>query len=783
MGGVILKTNLPVIILRRIILLPNNDIRLEFENDDSKSIVDVSELFHDNHVLVVSQINLLEEKPNINQLEKYGVVSKISHKMELPNGKVRVTITGLYRAKVHEYLNKNREDDILESIISKSEIDVISEKEEEAFTRKLYREMESYIKNLPYVSNSVLSLIHNVNSLNKMTDIIVPYLQIDNFRTIEYLRQTSSLKRLEMILEDIYREKEMFQIEKKLDTKVQKEMEDNQKEYLLREKMKAIKEELGDTSLKDVEVEQIKERIEKIQVPEQIRDKLKNELKRYEILSNTSPEINTTRTYIEWLLDLPWGKYTVDNNQLEDVRKQLDDSHNGLEKVKTRIIEYLAVKQMTSSLRSPIICLVGPPGVGKTTLAFSIAKAMNRNFVKISVGGITDEAELIGHRRTYIGASPGRIIQSMKKAKSMNPVFLIDEIDKMTYGYRGDPASTMLEILDPEQNQYFSDNYIEEEFDLSKVMFIATANNIEDIPEALKDRLEIVMLSGYTEYEKLDISRKYLLPKICKEHGVNVKGIDIKDEVLLYIIRYYTKESGVRDLERNLSTIIRKIVTSIVFSHVLVNKVIIDKKKIEEYLGKQKYSFIGSNKQTEIGVVNGLAYTKFGGDVLPIEANYFKGNGNLVLTGSLGDVMKESAIIALNYIKSNCKYFHVDYPLITENDIHIHVPEGAIPKDGPSAGITLVTTMISLFTNFKVPSDIAMTGEITLRGKVLPIGGLKEKSIGAHRNGIRTIIIPQENVKDLEDIPDEVKEDIEYIPVKNYKDVMKFLKKKELVKV
>lgn len=778
-----MKSNLPVIILRRIILLPNNDIRLEFENDDSKSIVDVSELFHDNHVLVVSQINLLEEKPNIHELEKYGVVSKISHKMELPNGKVRVTITGLYRAQVHEYLNKNREDDILESIISKSEIDSISEKEEEAFTRKLYREMESYIKNLPYISNSVLSLIHNVTSLNTMTDIIVPYLQIDNLRTIEYLKQTSSLKRLEMILEDIYREKELFQIEKELDTKVRKEMEDNQKEYLLREKMKAIKEELGDTSLKDVEVEQIKERIEAIQAPEEIKVKLKNELRRYEILSNTSPEINTIRTYIEWLLDLPWGKYTVDNDQLENVRKQLDGSHNGLEKVKTRIIEYLAVKQMTSSLRSPIICLVGPPGVGKTTLAFSIAKAMNRNFVKISVGGITDEAELIGHRRTYIGASPGRIIQSMKKAKSMNPVFLIDEIDKMTYGYKGDPASTMLEILDPEQNRYFSDNYIEEEFDLSKVMFIATANNIEDIPEALRDRLEIVMLSGYTEYEKLDIARKYLLPKICKEHGVNVKGIDIKDEVLLYIIRYYTKEAGVRDLERNLSTIIRKIVTSLVFSHILVNKVIIDKKKVEEYLGKQKYSFIGSNKQTEIGVVNGLAYTKFGGDVLPIEANYFKGNGNLVLTGSLGDVMKESAIIALNYIKSNCKYFHVDYPLITENDIHIHVPEGAIPKDGPSAGITLVTTMISLFTNFKVPSDIAMTGEITLRGKVLPIGGLKEKSIGAHRNGIRTIIIPEENIKDLEDIPDEVKKDIEYIPVKNYKDVMKFLKKKELVKV
>ena len=651
-----MKTNLPVIILKGIVLLPNNDIRLEFENDDSKNIVDISELFHDNKVLVVSQLDLLEEMPNIDELEKYGVVSKISHKMELPNGKVRVTINGLYRAEVHEYLNKNRPDDILESIISKKISEELPEKEEKAFIRKLYREMELYIKALPYVSNSVLSLVNNVTSLDKMTDIIIPYLQIDNKRTMKYLKENSALKRLEMILEDIYSEKEMFQIEKQIDTKVRKEMEENQKEYILREKIKAIKQELGDSSLKDVEIEELKNQIKEIKAPENIKIKLENELKRYETLNASSPEVNTTRNYIDWLISLPWGKYTIDNDDLNEVRNKLDDSHNGLEKVKTRIIEYLAVKQMSGNLRSPIICLVGPPGVGKTTLAFSIAKAMKRNFVKISVGGITDEAELIGHRRTYIGANPGRIISSLKKAKSMNPVFLIDEIDKMSYSYKGDPASTMLEILDPEQNKYFSDNYIEEEFDLSKVMFVATANNIEDIPEALRDRLEIVTLSGYTEYEKLDIAKKYLLPKICKEHGVNIKGINIKDEVLLYIIRYYTKEAGVRELERQLSAIIRKIVTSIVTKHILVNKVIIDRKKVKEYLGNKKYDFIGSNKQSEVGVVNGLAYTNFGGDVLPIEINCFKGTGNLVLTGSLGDVMKESAIIALNYIKSNYKY-------------------------------------------------------------------------------------------------------------------------------
>ena len=775
-----MKTNLPVIILKGIVLLPNNDIRLEFENDDSKNIVDISELFHDNKVLVVSQLDLLEEMPNIDELEKYGVVSKISHKMELPNGKVRVTINGLYRAEVHEYLNKNRPDDILESIISKKISEELPEKEEKAFIRKLYREMELYIKALPYVSNSVLSLVNNVTSLDKMTDIIIPYLQIDNKRTMKYLKENSTLKRLEMILEDIYSEKEMFQIEKQIDTKVRKEMEENQKEYILREKIKAIKQELGDSSLKDVEIEELKNQIKEIKAPENIKIKLENELKRYETLNASSPEVNTTRNYIDWLISLPWGKYTIDNDDLNEVRNKLDDSHNGLEKVKTRIIEYLAVKQMSGNLRSPIICLVGPSGVGKTTLAFSIAKAMKRNFVKISVGGITDEAELIGHRRTYIGANPGRIISSLKKAKSMNPVFLIDEIDKMSYSYKGDPASTMLEILDPEQNKYFSDNYIEEEFDLSKVMFVATANNIEDIPEALRDRLEIVTLSGYTEYEKLDIAKKYLLPKICKEHGVNIKGINIKDEVLLYIIRYYTKEAGVRELERQLSAIIRKIVTSIVTKHILVNKVIIDRKKVKEYLGNKKYDFIGSNKQSEVGVVNGLAYTNFGGDVLPIEINCFKGTGNLVLTGSLGDVMKESAIIALNYIKSNYKYFHIDYEELIKNDIHIHVPEGAIPKDGPSAGITLTTAIISLFTNLKIDSNIAMTGEITLRGKVLAIGGLKEKSIGAHRNGIRTIIIPYDNLKDLDEIPEDIRNDINYITVKNYKDVIKFLKKEKV---
>lgn len=769
-----MKMNLPVIVLRGIILLPNNDIRIEFENNGSKTIIDTAELFHDNKVLLVNQLDLLEETPQINELPSIGVVCKISHKMELPNGKIRVLLTGLYRANVLEYLNTNQPEETLESIIATLEEQSLENKEEKVYINKLYKEIENYTKQVPYVGNSILSSIQSLDSLSKMTDIIVPFLKISLQRCNAYLCCTNPKERLEMILNDIHEEEEMFEIEHQIDLKVKKSIDDNQKEYLLREKLKLIKEELGDAVVKDDEIDQLRGRVDHLKAPDKIKDKLYAELQKYESLSPMSPEINVVRDYLEWLLSLPWNNYTVDNDDLEDVRLKLDASHNGLEKVKTRIIEYLAVKQMTNSLRGPIICLVGPPGVGKTSLAFSIAEAMNRKFVKISVGGISDEAELIGHRRTYVGANPGRIISAIKKAKSSNPVFLIDEIDKMTKNYKGDPASVLLEILDPEQNQFFSDHYIEEEYDLSKVMFIATANYIEDIPEALKDRLEIVNLSSYTEYEKVDIALKYAIPKICKEHGVNPKGIEFKPDAIVKIIRNYTKEAGVRELERQIATILRKIITTMVTKRIIVNKYIIDTKKVIEYLGKEKYTDT-SIKNGEVGVVNGLAYTTFGGDTLSIEVNYFEGKGNLILTGSLGDVMKESAMIALNYVKSNYKMFGIHYDALIQNDIHINVPEAAIPKDGPSAGITLTTAIISAFTGKKVDRKIAMTGEITLRGKVLEIGGLKEKSIGAHRNGINVIFIPEENKKDLEDIPEEVKKDITYIPVKNYKEVYTYL--------
>jgi len=769
-----IKTDLPVILLKGIVLLPNNDIRLEFESDESKNIIDVSELFHDNEILVVSTMESLD-KPDRAKLPKIGVVSKITHKMELPNGKTRVIITGKVRAKVHEYLNLNNSFEVIESIVSNIEEEKLDEQEEMVTIKKLYREIETCVKTIPNMSNSVLSLIINSSDLSKMTDIIAPFLPIENQRLMQYLLETKSIERAKLILEDLYKEKELYEIDKKIDSNIKKTLDDNQKEFILREKIKQIKQELGESNLKDDDVEILKEKLKKLKAPKNIKERINQEIKRYESLSMMSPEINIIKNYIDWLIDLPWEKETKDNEDLKEVRKILDESHYGLDSVKTRIIEFLAVKQMTQELRGPILCLVGPPGVGKTSLAFRVAKAINRNFVKISVGGINDEAEIIGHRKTYIGASPGKIISSMKKAGSINPVFLVDEIDKMTKDIKGDPASTLLEVFDPEQNKYFTDNYIEEEYDLSKVMFITTANYVEQIPEALRDRLEIVELSGYTEYEKLDICKKHLIKKISKEHGLEEGIVKFEDEALLSIIRYYTKEAGVRELERKISTIIRKIVTSIVMNNVKPKEIYITRENLKQYIGNEKYHYIYKNIDGQVGVVNGLAYTSYGGDVLPIEVNFYKGKGDLVLTGSLGEVMQESAKIAYSYIKSNCKKFKIDYNDIIDKDIHIHVPEGAIPKDGPSAGVALTTALISALLNKEVSTNIAMTGEITLRGNVLAIGGLKEKSTGACRNNIKKIIIPYDNQSDIDEIPEEIKNNIEYIPVKKYEEIFKII--------
>ncbi len=751
-----MKLTLPVIMLKGIVLLPNNEIRIDL-NNEMKTIIEKAIKFHNKKILIVYDIN------NSKELSYFGVICEIEHKLELPNNQIRIILNGLKRANILEYL--------IDDEVNVEEIEV--ENNNQIYIEKLNSELEKFTKIIPYVSNGVLALIKNNNDLNKITDLIVPYLQISIDRTNEYLYEINPIKRSEMILEDIYKEEQIFELEKEIDDRVKKKLDDAQKEFILREKIKVIKEELNEKSIKENDLDSLKEKLDLLDAPNKIKTKIELEIKRYESLQPTSPEVSITRNYIEWLLDLPWNKHTIDNDNLLEVKNILDKSHNGLENVKTRIIEYLAVKQVTNSLRAPIICLVGPPGVGKTSLAQSIANSMHRKFVKMSVGGVNDEAELIGHRKTYIGASPGRIISSIRKAKSSNPVFLIDEIDKMVKNFKGDPASVLLEILDPEQNKYFSDNYIEEEYDLSKVMFIATANYIEGIPEALKDRLEIVELSGYTEYEKLEIAKSHLLPNICKEHGLNYKSVVIKDEVILKIIRSYTKEAGVRELNRILSSIIRKIVTSLATTKIKSNKFIIDNKKIIEYIGKPKYMNTTKNKKTKIGVVNALAYTPFGGDVLPVEVNYFKGNGKLILTGSIGDVMKESATVALNYIKSNYKKYNIKYEELINNDIHIHIPDTAVSKDGPSAGVTLTTAIISAFNKLKIDCSVAMTGEITLRGEILPIGGLKEKSIAATRNNIKKIIIPYENEKDLEEIPLEVKNNIEFILVKKYDEIYK----------
>ncbi len=534
--------------------------------------------------------------------------------------------------------------------------------------------------------------------------------------------------------------------------------------------MRAIKEELGDVPDSDKDSDEIRKKLDENPYPDNIKEKIREELSRYEMLPAASGESGVIKTYIDWVIALPWWQESKDNEDLNMAQQILDEDHYGLEKVKERIMEYLAVKQMTNSLKAPILCLVGPPGVGKTSLSKSIARALDRKFVKISLGGVKDESEIRGHRRTYLGSLPGRFIQGMKKAGTINPVFLIDEIDKMASDYKGDPASAMLEVLDPEQNALFSDHYLEEPYDLSKVLFIATANYLEDIPAALKDRLEIIQLSSYTELEKLNIAKTHLIPKQIQENGLKSSQLKIDDDMILYMIRYYTREAGVRQLERTLATICRKSVLAILKDH--KRSIKLTKKLVNTWLGHEIFEYGKREQKDQVGAVTGLAYTAFGGDVLQIEVTHFDGKGKLVITGQLGDVRKESATIAYDYVRANAAKYKIQPELFEKNDIHIHVPEGAVPKDGPSAGVTLTTALVSSLSNTKVRSEVAMTGEVTLRGNVLPIGGLKEKSMAAHRCGIKTVVIPKANVKDMDDIPEAVKNSIEFVPVEKVSQVL-----------
>lgn len=760
-----MKFNLPVIVLKGTIILPEAEIKLEFEDEVSKNIIEESELFHDNNLLIVTQSGI-DENIIINELPNIGTIAHITRKLELPNGKVRIVLKGVKRAQILEYLNISK--DSLESIVSSIRNPYIDEETNRGLLRKLNVELENYINKVPYMSNSLLSLISDTTDLNKITDIIVNYLPIDISKKLEYLLEVSPVKRVEMILEDMYKEEQLFNIEKSIDTKVKKELDNDEKNFYLKEKIKLLKSELGEISPKEEEIENLRKSVEELDCNEEIKNKIIYEIDRYENMSSMSPELSIVRNYIDFILSLPWNKKTTDIEDFKLIRENLDKKHYDLNEVKLRIIEYLAVKKHSSSVDTPIICLVGPPGVGKTTLAYSIAEAIGRKFVKISVGGVDDEAIIKGHIRTYIGSSPGKIIDGIRRAKSSNPVFLIDEIDKMSNTYKGDPRSALLEVLDSNQNKYFKDNYLEEDYDLSNVLFITTANNIDNIPNELRDRLEIININGYTELDKLEITKKHIIPTICSKHGIG--NIKISDEDILNIIRYYTKESGLRELERLISKIVRKIVTDKVISN---KRIVLTIKNIEEYLGKRIYD--KEEIISEVGIVNSLVYTNFGGDITSIEVNHYEGSGNITLTGSLGDVMLESAKIALSYIKANYKLFNIDYNIF-KDDIHINIPNIAIKKEGPSAGISITTAIISALSNLSVNKNIAFTGEITLRGNILKIGGLKEKVIGAYLNNIDTIFIPYSNINDLDSIPQEIKSKIKFIPVKKYEEVYEYLK-------
>lgn len=763
------KTSLPVLLIRNMVLFPWSEIRLEFDSDNDKKVISLAESFYENNIVIANPKDLLEIDPDISELPKIGVLANIKMKIDMPNGKTRIILSGINRVYVHAY---TKDDNLFEAMVSDTEEDELDIKEELAYSRALNKHIEVYVKEVPYMSNSVLGQIAGITSISRLTDIIALFLPTTFERKKEYIEEVSSTSRVKMILDDINRDIEVMKLEEEIEREVTKKMDESQKEYVLREKIKTIKEELGDINDKDTDIDLLKDKIRKLNCPKKVREKLEYEISRYEMCSSLSPEVGIIRNYIDWLINLPWDNFTKDETNLVKVKKYLDSTHSGLDKAKERIIEYLAVKQKTNNLKSPILCFVGPPGVGKTTLAKSIAKSIGRETTKISVGGINDEAEIVGHRRTYLGANPGLIIQGMKKAGTTNPVFIIDEIDKMTKDIKGDPASSLLEVLDPEQNNKFIDLFIEEEFDLSNVMFITTANYIEQIPNELRDRLEIIELYSYTEYEKLDIAKKHLIPKEITEHGLTSKNVRFTDDAILTIIRGYTKEAGVRELDRVIATVIRKIVKDIVMNNTKSN-CIINNGNIKKYLGNKKYLDNNDKELLSAGVVNGLAYTPYGGDLLQVEVTYFSGTGNLVLTGSLGDVMKESATIALSYIKANAKTFKLDDKIFRENDFHIHVPEGAIPKEGPSAGVTLTTAILSSLLNKKVSSDVAMTGEVTLTGKVLPIGGLKEKSIAAFRSGIERVFIPKENEPDLEEIPKEIKNKIDFILVDDYIQIFK----------
>lgn len=761
------KLSIPLLPLRGLLVFPSMVLHLDVGREKSVKALDQAMLTDNSLILLSTQEDVQIEDPQQENIFKVGTISKVRQMLKLPNGTIRVLVEGLYRAKIVEYV---KEDTYFEVIYEKLEEQDGNDVEVDALTRTIITQFEQYVNLSKKISPETLAAVNDLDDASRLADVIASHLPLKIKEKQEILETFSVKTRLEKILSILNNEKEVLELERKISQRVKQQMEKTQKEYYLREQMKAIQKELGDKEGRAGEIEELRGKLDKLEAPEYVIEKIEKEIDRLEKIPTASAEGGVIRTYVDWLLDLPWSKRTEDDLDILHAEKILDEDHYGLEKAKERVLEYLAVQKLVKKMKGPILCLVGPPGVGKTSLAKSIARALGRKFVRISLGGVRDESEIRGHRRTYVGAMPGRVIQGMKTVGTINPVFILDEIDKMASDFRGDPASALLEVLDPEQNNTFSDHYIEIPYDLSNVMFITTANSIHTIPRPLLDRMELLHISGYTELEKLHIAQNYLLPKQMKEHGLSKDKLQVQEEAINEVIRRYTREAGVRNLEREIATLSRKAAKIIVSGE--KKKVVITAKNINQFLGKPRYRYGVAEAEDQIGAVTGLAWTPVGGDTLTIEVSVFPGKGKLTLTGQLGDVMKESAQAAFSFIRSRAAQLNIDYDFIDKNDIHIHVPEGAIPKDGPSAGITMATALISALTNTPVYRTVGMTGEITLRGRVLPIGGLKEKALAAHRAGLKTIIIPKENEKDLEEIPNSVKEDLNFILVDHLDQVL-----------
>lgn len=766
---IVKRQMIPLLPLRGLTVFPG--MILHFDVGRAKSIRALEEAMVSNQLIfLVTQKDAKNDSPSKEDVFSVGTISKVKQLLKLPGDTIRVLVEGIERAEIVDF--SQEEPFFVADLMEKIYLEDDGQKLElEALMRRVFSTFEEYIKLSNKISPETMLSIMSIEDPGMLADNIAANISLKVEQKQDILAEFHPIKRLEDLLEMLMKELEILEIEKNINSKVRKQIDKMQKEYYLREQMKAIQSELGDKDGVNGEIEEYKNRMEKMNLPEEAEKKIVKELDRMAKMPQGSAEGSVIRTYLDWILDLPWDNKTEEIIDLKRAQDILDEDHYGMEKVKERIIEYLAVRKLKNELKGPILCLFGPPGVGKTSIAKSIARALNRNYVRISLGGVKDESEIRGHRRTYVGAMPGRIISAMKQAGSKNPLVLLDEIDKMSSDFRGDPASAMLEVLDGEQNFSFRDHYLELPFDLSDVLFLTTANNLDTIPKPLLDRMEIISLSSYTEVEKLNICRTYLVPKQQAKHGLSSKQLNITDEAILDTVNCYTRESGVRSLEREMATICRKVAKKLIVEEKKSLKV--TEKNIDQYLGIPKYRHDKANEKDEVGIATGMAWTPVGGEVLSIEVNLMGGNGKLELTGHLGDVMKESARAGMSYIRSVAEQLGIDKNFYDKMDIHIHVPEGAIPKDGPSAGITIATAIISALTGTPIRRDVAMTGEITLRGRVLPIGGLKEKTIAAHRAGIRTVIVPADNKKDVEEIPESVRKSLKFVFASSMETVIK----------